>query len=108
MQIAQHNSYNVLGRIGPHYERPEYRPPETGPEARPETAARGDRRTLSTRNTDVPAKKAPAPPTGKVNLASARELTGATAALIQKLAPHSTGREPHQWLRSGLLTPVYA
>ncbi|UQZ88285.1 hypothetical protein C4J81_03305 [Deltaproteobacteria bacterium Smac51] len=108
MQITQHNSYNSLGRIGPHYERPEYRPPEqNAPETQPETT-RGDRSTLSTRNTDVPVKKAVAMPTGKVNLAAAKDLTEATASLIQGLTPESTSQEPHMWLRSSLMTPVYA
>lgn len=109
MQIAQ-NSYNSLGRLGPHYERPEYRPPERNLQDNlPEPAARGDRRTLSVKNTDAPLKKAAMTmPTGKLNLASASQLTEATARLIQALPPHSTNQEPHQWLRSSLLTPVYA
>lgn len=108
MQISQHNSYNSLGRLGPHYERPEYRPPERNQDL-PEAAVRGDRRTLSTKNTDAPLKKAAAPlPTGRLNLSSAHELTEATALLIQNLRPESTNQEPHQWLRSSLLSPVYA
>lgn len=108
MQIAQ-NSYNSLGKLGPYYERPEYRPPERNQETRPEIAPRGDRRTLSTKNTDAPLKKAAAPlPTGKLNLAAAHELTESTVLLIQRLHPESTNQEPHQWLRSSLLRPVYA
>ncbi len=107
MQVSQ--SYNSLGRLGPHYERPEYRPPERGLDNPSANAARGDRQTLSTKNTDAPLKKAAAPmPSGKLNLLSASELVGATATLISGLSPHSTDAEPHQWLRSSLLTPVYA
>lgn len=106
MQVG---GYNSLGRLGPWYERPEYRPPqgqETAPEAQAE--ARGDRRTLSVKNTDVPAKQAPIMPTGKVGLAGARELTASTAGLIQNLPPFSTGREPHAYLQASLMAPVYA
>lgn len=109
MQIAN-NSYNILGRLGPHYERPEYRPPEqNAPDTgtHNDATTRGDRSTLSVRNTDVPIKKAMAMPTGKINLATAQDLTEATAGLIEKLAPASTSQEPHVWLRSSLMTPVY-
>lgn len=102
----------MLGKLGPHYERPEYRPPQTPPGN--EDAAgrlkeqRGDRRTLSTRNTDVPLKTAAVLPTGKVTLDLARDITRATAGLIGRLAPQSTTQEPHAWLPSRLMTPVYA
>ncbi len=107
MQIAQ--SYNSLGRLGSHYEKPEYRPPERGAENPPASVGPRDRQTLSTKNTDAPLKKAAAAmPSGKLNLLSANQLVGATARLIQGLPPHATDAEPHQWLRSSLLTPVYA
>jgi hypothetical protein len=105
------NNYNSLGRIGPHYERPEYPPPrETDSEKNPAGASeRGDRRTLSTRNTDAAPKKAAAPqPTGRLTLDLARRLTAGTCGLIQNLPPQSTTREPHAWLPSSLMTPVYA
>lgn len=104
------NNYNSLGKIGPHYERPEYRPPqETDTEKKPaaDPAARGDRRTLSTKNTDVAPKTAPSQPTGKLTLDLARGLTADTCGLIRDLPPQSTTREPHAWLPSSLLTPAY-
>lgn len=112
MQIVTTN-YNSLGKVGPHYERPEYRPPERSEpselDRRRSSAGspKGDRRTLSTRNTDVPAKAAPALPGGKLNPESARELSAATAALIAELPPHSTGLDPHLRLAARLMNPVY-
>ena len=104
------NNYNVLGKLGSHYERPEYRPPAGESEERPPAARTGDRRTLSgaQKNREAAKKPAPAPgPAAKLNLAGARSLVGALAAQISVLPPQSTDREPHTWLRSSLMTPVY-
>ena len=101
------NNYNVLGRLGPHYERPEYRPQSGPSDERDAAQARGDRQTLSSKERG---KKAPAPVPanpGRLNLASARNLARNLAAQIVRLPPHSTDREPHTWLRASLLTPVY-
>ncbi len=108
---AATNNYNSLGKVGPHYERPEYRPPrEADPERSPAAGAReqGDRRTLSTQNTLVAPKTAAPQPTGKLSLDSARDLTANTCSLIQSLPPQSTTREPHGWLPSSLMAPTYA
>ncbi|MDR2935200.1 MAG: hypothetical protein LBV70_04890 [Candidatus Adiutrix sp.] len=106
------NNYNVLGKLGPHYERPEYRPPAGESEERPPSARTGDRRTLSgaaQKNGPAANKPAPAPvPAAKLNLAGARGLVGALAAQISALPPQSTDREPHTWLKTSLLTPIYA
>ena len=109
MQISNTN-YNVLGKVGPHYERPEYRPPEQpisgeGQSRAPER--RGDRSTLSTKNTDVAAKKAVAMPTGRLNLSSAQNLVENTADMILSLPPQSTTHEPHTRVPSSLMTPIY-
>jgi len=107
MQIV--SNYNTLGKVGPHYERPEYRPPvpseaEGQAPGRPE----GDRSTLSSKKEgSVAVKKAAPLPTGKISLAAARELTGATAEMIAGLPPLSTTHEPHQRVSSSLMTPVY-
>jgi hypothetical protein len=105
------NNYNVLGKLGPHYERPEYRPPAGESEDRPTSARTEDRRTLSgeAQKKGAAAKKpAPAPvPATRLNLAGARNLVGALAAQISTLPPQSTDREPHTWLRTSLMTPVY-
>ena len=105
------NNYNVLGKVGPHYERPEYRPPAQESGEQEASSARADRRTLSQKAKDGAEKSRPAPappPTGKLNPASARNLVGALAAQITSLPPFSTDREPHTWLRGSLMTPVYA
>ncbi len=104
------NSYNSLGRVGPHYERPEYRPPEQPPtedKQSPAGQARGDRRTLSTRNTDTPAKPVPALPAGRATLENIQSLTSATADLIRELTPQTTGQNPHRTLPTSLMAPIY-
>jgi hypothetical protein len=106
------NNYNVLGKLGPHYERAEYRPPAGESEERPPSARAGDRRTLSgaskNQGAAVKSKPAPAPvPAAKLNLATARNLVSALAVQISILPPQSTDREPHTWLRTSLMTPVY-
>ncbi|MDR2946793.1 MAG: hypothetical protein LBV79_08615 [Candidatus Adiutrix sp.] len=110
MQVSS-NNYNSLGKLGPHYERPEYRPPEPQTSADGQQKAleqRGDRRTLSTKNTSVPAKKAaPVMPTGRLNLGEARNLAAHTASLILALPPQSTTREPHSLAGFRLMKPVY-
>jgi len=111
MQISNSN-YNGLGKIGPHYERPEYRPPEQPAAGNdggqsPASGPRGDRSTLSVKNTDVAAKKTAALPTGRLNLAGAQNLVQATAGLIRELPPQSTTREPHVRVPSSLMAPIY-
>ena len=104
------NNYNVLGKLGPHYERPEYRPPAGAGEERPPSARTEDRRTLSGAHKNGTAVKKPAPapvPAARLNLAGARNLVSALAAQISVLPPQSTDREPHTWLRTSLMTPVY-
>ena len=103
------NNYNPLGKIGPHYERPEYRPPAGGSEENQPSAARtGDRRTLSGKTGAEKKQFAPVPVPAKLtNMAGARNLVAALAAQISILPPQSTDREPHTWLRSNLLTPIY-
>jgi len=110
--LISSTNYNALGKIGPHYERPEYRPGEQAPADQNQSTAgeraRGDRRTLSTKNTDVPVKKAAAVSTAKLNLDGVRDLVGQTADLISSLPPQSTDREPHLSPPTSLMTPVYA
>lgn len=109
MQIAN-NNYNSLGKLGPHYERPEYRPPDKQPAGEGHSSAsrpKGDRSTLSTKNTSVAPKQALTVPTGKLNLSAAESLVESTADLIRALPPQSTSRAPHLWAPSSMMTPVY-
>lgn len=109
MNIA--NNYNALGRLGPHYERPEYRPPErpaAGDSQDVGRGQRGDRRTLSTKNTDVPVKTAAVQvPMGRLNLDNVQKLISSTADMIRDLSPRTTSQEPHSYLPTSLMTPVY-
>lgn len=109
--LVSNSNYNTLGKVGPHYERPEYRPPErpaADVDGRSQAPSqRGDRSTLSTRNTDAAAKKTAAMPTGKLNLSAAQSLVEDTADLIRALPPQSTSHEPHGRVPSSLMTPLY-
>jgi len=108
--FVSNNNYNVLGKIGPHYDRPEYRPPsQTDIENQKPGAqsSRSDRSTLSTKNTDVAPKKAVSVPTGKINLEQAQEMVAASSQMIRGLSPLSTTQEPHFRLPSRLMPSVY-
>lgn len=105
-------NYNTLGRIGSHYERPEYRPPQepvvndSASRTQPEKV---DRSTLSTKNTHAAAKSAPLTvPTGKLSLAAAKNLSLATSYLIDQLSPVSTSSGPHNYLPTSLMPSFYA
>ena len=108
---VQTNNYNPLGRLGSHYERPEYRPPQdpsVGSNLSPEHQTPGDRSTLSTRNTAVAAKAAPpVSVSGKMSLELAKSMTMATSESIRKLSPLSTTQEPHNYLPTSLMSPIY-
>ena len=107
--LAADSNYNSLGKLGPHYDRPEYRPPAAGQEKRPAAARPGDRLSLrrpAPAEPVSPAVPVPAANT-RLNLTSAQALARDLAAQITSLPPHSTTREPHAWLRTSLLAPVY-
>lgn len=111
MQVTT-NNYNVLGKVGPHYERPEYRPPDQGAEnaiqnggARPQPKA--DRSTLSTKNSEAAPKRDITFSPARLNLDGARALVASTAGLIEELTPQST-ESPHLRLPQGLMRPTYA
>lgn len=110
MQVTT-NNYNGLGKIGPHYERPEYHPPDRSADntgLTPESAQpKGDRSTLSTKNTDVALKKEAVVVQPRLNLDSARALVASTSVLIENLSPQST-QSPHLRLPAGLMRPTYA
>lgn len=109
--LISNTNYNTLGKIGPHYERPEYRPTEQAPADQNQSTAneraRGDRQTLSIKNTDAPVKKAAAVSNAKLGLDGARDLVGQTVGLISALPPQSTDREPHLSLPSSLMSAIY-
>lgn len=110
MQLNTSN-YNTLGRVGSHYQRPEYRPPQEPAVNDGRSGGlleKGDRSTLSTKNTDVASRNAPLTvPTGRLNLEAARNMTLATSDLIIQLPPLATSRTPHNDLPTSLMSPVY-
>ncbi|MDL2259453.1 hypothetical protein LJB99_01055 [Deltaproteobacteria bacterium OttesenSCG-928-K17] len=109
MQIQRQSSYNILGKIGPHYERPEYHPPRQQPTDGDGAAValKTDKKTLSTKNTDAPLKKSAPVVSARLNLDSARAMVASTCGLIKTISPQSTNEAPHQNLPTGLMTPIY-
>ena len=111
MQVST-NNYNVLGKVGPHYDRPEYRPPDPNTENASQSSGapaqpKADRSTLSTKNSEAAPKKEAASAPARLNLDGARALVAATAGLIEEIPPQST-ESPHLRLPSGLMRPTYA
>jgi hypothetical protein len=125
MQVENRNNYNGLGRMGPIYPRPEYHPPRADDQeqlgqakdkpGRTESQKKGDRAELSQagKNKTQPGSKArirneEAPSGGRLNLASAKELTQETSQAIAALPPWSTTQNPHRAdSHLGLLYPTY-
>ncbi|MDR2339746.1 MAG: hypothetical protein LBF40_06415 [Deltaproteobacteria bacterium] len=120
MQLDNRNTYNTLGRVGPLYPRPEYRPPVKDP------SGEGVSKDGSVK--DGPgAKKAPsdslilsdnlkrknlapkADPQAKLNLQLAKDLVSESAQGIKNLEPSATDGCPHGAITGeGLLYPTYA
>jgi hypothetical protein len=121
MQVENRNSYNPLGRMGPLYPRPEYRPPQPHAEGAPDGAAEGAGKgaegkgqaqtesiVLSPRLKRA-SGGAPAEASGRLNAQSARALAEATAESISGLNPRAERGCPHRRPEGhGLLYPVYA
>ncbi|MGL4209789.1 MAG: hypothetical protein ACRCTY_10435 [Candidatus Adiutrix sp.] len=111
MQIANNNSYNTLGRLGPHYERPEYRPPQNNQGDVSDglrALVKQDRSTLSTRNNDAPkAKKILGSVFTKPNLEQAQNLTASTSRLISQLPPYGTQKSPHLSTPKSIMAAFY-
>jgi hypothetical protein len=120
MQVENRNAYNTLGRMGPLYPRPEYRPPQNAPEQTDGKAGETGRGTegkgkapsesliLSERLKRTSAPSAP-DTTGKLSAQSAKALSEETAGRIAVLDPRSEKGCPHRKPEGhGLLYPVYA
>jgi uncharacterized protein (DUF39 family) len=117
MQVDNRNNYNVLGKMGPLYQRPEYRPPqkntaETGGDgqvkgegSKKETPK--DSLTLSSNLKGKAVKKAEVQ--GKLNLQGVKNLVAETSADIAALSPNSVGGCPHRVIGGDVLMyPTYA
>ena len=117
MQIDSGNNYNGLGRLGPIYPRPEYRPKGPAKEA-PEGSQGGAQDKVNVsggKGQQGQAKDAQkalaqaqrAVPDGRLNLQSAKALTQLTAEAIAGLPPDGRGQSPHETQGLGLLAPRY-
>jgi hypothetical protein len=99
---VENGSYNVLGRLGPHYPKPEHRPKSSpGGVVEQERPSVGQDRTSQERSggladkTDLSLRPqraqttAAVVPEGRLNLQAAKNLTAETAAVISRLDPLS-------------------
>ena len=119
MQVDNRSNYNTLGRMGPLYPRPEYRPPQKnaaelggdgsvkGEGADKKTQKEKEAVTLSASLKGKGAKKPEAP--GKLTLQAAKGLVEETGAEIAALSPKSVNGCPHGAVDgSALMWPFYA
>ena len=116
MQVENRNNYNTLGRMGPLYPRPEYRPPQkNGPETGAEGTVRGEDKKETQKEALVlsPNLKGKgirkAEVSGKLNLQGAKALVEETGGAIARLSPGSLEGCPHRVIDgSALMWPTYA
>ncbi|MDR0620687.1 MAG: hypothetical protein LBJ61_02235 [Deltaproteobacteria bacterium] len=116
MQIDSGNNYNTLGRMGPIYPRPEYRPrnpakdtpEETKGGAQDKVDVSGGKAKKRQANEGQKTQKAQAAVAdGRLNLQSAKALTQITAQAIAELPPEGRNQSPHAVQGLGLLAPRY-
>jgi hypothetical protein len=117
MQVDSGNNYNTLGRMGPIYPRPEYRPKGPPKENTEETKGGAqDKVKLTGGQGDKAKAKAqkergvqaqPVVAEGRLNLQSAKVLTQITAEAITQLPPDGRNQGPHSVKGTGLLSPRY-
>jgi hypothetical protein len=116
MRLDNGSNYNVLGKMGPIYQRPEYRPPqknpvETGGDGQvgkgDKKETRKDALTLSTKTKVKAVQKTEVQ--GKLNLQGVKDLTELTATDIASLSPKSVDGCPHKVIGGdALMYPTYA
>jgi hypothetical protein len=117
MQIESGNNYNPLGRLGPLYPRPEYRPGNSSKDT-PEKAKDGGQDQVSLAGGKGDKSKAKAQKGQKaqasavnadsrLSLQSAKALTEATAEEIKRLPPQGRNQGPHAVKGLGLMAPRY-
>ncbi|MDR3205376.1 MAG: hypothetical protein LBV23_11680 [Deltaproteobacteria bacterium] len=113
MQV-ENNNYNTLGRLGPLYPRPEYRPKnnaETGAERGGAKEEAGQREGLKLTLGQKSFKKAEAIKANRderLTLSMAKSLTEETAQAITLLPPDGRRHAPHvTGPNMGLLIPTY-
>ncbi|MDR2613647.1 MAG: hypothetical protein LBG06_12850 [Deltaproteobacteria bacterium] len=122
MLVENRFSYNPMGRLGPVYPRPEYRPPQNAPGDGPGDAAGEAGKGAGGKAEKAPSESlvlsprlrraaggAAADAGARLNLQGARELAGETARGIAGLDPRSENGCPHRMPQGhGLLYPAYA
>jgi hypothetical protein len=100
------NNYNTLGRIGPHYPQPEYRPKgnsETGKTSQEGSSNRGKQPDLVAKERLLTISSE-----GRLNLQAVKALTAQTASAISQLPPEGRNQGPHIIGKDvGLLAPRY-
>ncbi|MDR3135663.1 MAG: hypothetical protein LBU69_06185 [Deltaproteobacteria bacterium] len=114
MQIDSGSNYNPLGRTGPLYPRPEYRPKNTSGNL-PEDTKGGGKDKVSVSGQKGEKGKAKAQKAlsqavvadGRLSLQSAKALTKITAESIAELSPDGINQCPHLVQGLGLLAPRY-
>ncbi|MDR2301159.1 MAG: hypothetical protein LBF38_03860 [Deltaproteobacteria bacterium] len=117
MQIDSGNNYNTLGKMGPIYPRPEYRPKNSTKDNPEETqggakdkvnvsGGKGEKGKAA-KDQKAQAQTQPALSDGRLNLQSAKILTQATAEAIANLPPEGRNQAPHTVKGLGLLPPRY-
>ncbi|MDR2198568.1 MAG: hypothetical protein LBR53_03755 [Deltaproteobacteria bacterium] len=118
MQLDNRNTYNTLGRVGPHYPRPEYRPPQKevteGQVRDGSVKGESERKKAPSESLilsgNLKAKNLKARPETPVrlNLPAVRALVEETAWRITELPPKASYGCPHQKIiGDGLLYPTY-
>jgi hypothetical protein len=117
MQIESGNNYNTLGRLGPIYPRPEYRPKNAPKDNSEETKGGGqDKVTVAGEKggnskakaqKDQKAQAQVSVAEGRLNLQSAKALTQITADAIATLSPDGRNQGPHRVQGLGMLSPRY-
>jgi hypothetical protein len=117
MQIDSGN-YNTLGRLGPVYPRPEYRPKspskdtsgeagESGRDKVDVANGKGEQSSTKARKDLKAQNRTQAVESGRLNLQSAKSLTLVTAEAISNLPPQGRNQAPHMTQGLGLLSPRY-
>jgi hypothetical protein len=122
--VESNNNYNTLGRMGPIYPRPEYRPGSRSESPKPENSTSGFFRSPKASSEDlnsgaqnggqktkdaVKAAVSLKNTEGRLNLVAAKSLTLETAEAISQLEPLECNSGPHSALEktAGLMAPRY-
>jgi hypothetical protein len=111
MQVESNNNYNTLGRMGPIYPRPEYRPKSVPQESPGQDPGRERDKVDVSQGQGGKAKaqkaQASALVEGRLNVNAAKALTARTAEAISQLPPLGVRQAPHAVQGLGMMAPRY-